>query len=384
MNKSSILKLFIVFASTVIILGCKTVNTEKYSLQLIKSGTKEFALDDDTGPLSRSIAYYENSDGKYYLHFNMYKSKYLLFDYSTGRLIDKVCLNRLPSPDAASFISFDSILFIYDGQQNTLVLTDTANKIISRTDIKPNELKMEQSAVKCKNHAPIIFKEGKLFNVNMWVGASMIIGGKERLKHDVAVGGYVDYVTGVRHSFVFYPDVYFRASYGNINYNTVYSCFSDDAMIVSFPASDYLFKYSFNTLKTDSIKCTSDYFDKIKPLKKSRDYSSFNEEESQRYYASNSSWETVCYDKFRKIYYRFAGLPNTKREFDPKNTTKSLSKPLSIIILDKNLKKIGETYIGKGYDLSNVLTTPDGLLLRHLDKDESKAVYDIFKPVENE
>jgi len=385
MNKFVSLNWFLFLLFPLVIPGCNKQQVEKFKFCLIKSGTKEFLLDEDTPQLSKSVAYYENEAGKYYIHFNMYRSKYLVYDYNTGHLLNKIILDDLLSPSSAMFIDFDSILFVYDSDKNILLISDTTGREVKRVDTKADNLNLQIRSANSKNYAPVLIRANKMFYVNMIMGASLIMPGEFKvLRNSRVAGGFIDLNTGERNNFVFYPDVYFKASYGHINYNTLYSCFSKDAMIVSFPASDYLFRYSLSTFSTDSVKCTSGYFTRIIPLKKERKLASFNEEESLRYFASNPSYSTVCYDQYREVIYRFVELPNKKNAFDPKNTGKSIMKPSAIIILDKDFNKIGETYIGKGYDIMNVVITPEGMLLRKMSNDESNVSYDIFKLKKNE
>jgi hypothetical protein len=366
-------------------IGCSGRIAGTYSCHLIKSGTKEFLLLDNTGPVSRSVAYYENKDGSYYVHFNMSQSMYLVYNYGTRELISKIRFKKLTSPAAACFISFDSIIYIYDIDKNIVAITDSSERAINYIDTKSDRTDGLKIPVYCKNYAPVCFRNGQLFYVNMRVGASLIMPGTiEPKRHEKTVGGCIDVKTGERRNLVFYPDNYYKASYGHVNSNDIYSCFTDNEMIVSFPASEYLFKYSLDNYTVDSIKCKSDYFKKIKPLKKDRHLESFNDEESLKYFSTTPTWSAIVFDKYRDVFYRFAELPNTEQDFDPKNTMKSLRKRISIIILDRDFEKKGESFIGKGYNIMGAIVTPDGLLLSRLDNDKSKITYDIFKLAENE
>jgi hypothetical protein len=78
-------------------------------------------------------------------------------------------------------------------------------------------------------------------------------------------------------------------------------------------------------------------------------------------------------------------------ELNSKNERNTLwNKPISVIILDKNFKKVGETLLEENlYDFRNWIVTEEGLLIcnsnpNNPDIEENKLKFSVFKLVPQE
>lgn len=341
---------------------------------LLKTGSKEFPLDEDTGPVSLDVNFIENETGGLYVHFNSYRSKFLLFNYSTGTLEKKISfIKKYYQPTWANFYNCDTIVFIYDSERNIVTLLDSLGNEIRKIDTNVEKFNFTRRSISCKTFNPLLFRGDRIFYSRLLYTE----GSPKSSKYELCLGGAFNINTGIRDNFIYFPDFYFQANWGYTNYRQLYHCFDEDEMIVSFPAADFLYKYSLTTYSMDSVRATSKFIGKIKPLSK-RSGLKTNLEKSARFYASNPSYGPVYYDKYRKVYYRFAELPRKRAEFDPNDPMGSVMKSQSIIILDKDFQKIGESQIGNKYRILNTIITHDGILLNRLEKDETKIIYDIY------
>jgi hypothetical protein len=360
--------------------ACREKKNSIYGYSLLKTGEKVFLLDDDTPPVSLSTAYYENNDKQFYLILNDYRSKYLVYDYQTGDLLTKFTLNRYQNPYGWYFNSFDSIFVCARGLENLIFIADSSGNQKYRKNTESDLYDSTVPEVLCTPTNPVLFRGDTMFYSRIVVGVDPGIAKRS----EIVLGGAYNLKTGERYNCIYYPHFMFINYYGFIHYWYNHTCFSERDMIVSFVASEYLYKYSLQDFSSDSVMCCSDFFSGIKPMTGSLRKVSYSQEKSARYYASSPSYYAVFYDKYRKLYYRIAELPNKKREFDKSNPMESVRKRQTIIVLDQNFNKVAETYIGKSYRIANTLITPDGLLLSRRDPDESTITYDIYKLAKND
>lgn len=360
--------------------ACKEKHNCRYEYSLQKTGEKIFLLDDDTSPVSMSTTYFENDDKQFYLHLNDHRSKFLVYDYKDGSLLSKFTLSRYQNPYGCQIINFDTIFLCARGIENLIFIADSSGNQKYRKSTESDLYDLTIPEVLCSPTNPVLFRGDTLFYSRIVVGVDPRI----IKRSDIVLGGAYNIMTGERYNFLYNPYFMFVNNYGGIHYWYNHTCFSEEEMIVSFPASKYLYKYSLNNFASDSVICSSDYFEDIKPMTRSLRSVNYSQEESARYYASSPSYYAIFYDKYRKLYYRLAELPNRKNEFDTGKPMESVRKRQTIIVLDKNFNKIAETYIGKSYRIISTLITPDGLLLNRREPDESRMTFDIYQLVKNE
>jgi hypothetical protein len=154
---------------------------------------------------------------------------------------------------------------------------------------------------------------------------------------------------------------------GNGNY--IYSFCMDDTL--------YVTNFQGNTQKHQA---KSKYVGEIPSMKEGAVNT-----EAQVFYMTQYAYRHIIYDSFRKVYYRFVLHPTDEasKDFDH-------AKPFSIIILDNNFKKVGETQIFKEkYAYTNFFVGPKGLYIskNHIDNpqaDEDYLSFDLFKLLKNE
>lgn len=351
-----------------------------YEYLLKEQGIKKFLLDKNTGPISLGVSYYENNKGRFYFHFNSHNIKFLVYDYDKTTLKKKLELKgKYPIPSYATYYNLDTIILIYDStNKNSILLLDSLGRKINLMVIETERFNFRKRGVIYKNYNPILFKKNKIFYTNTLYSDCRL-----KNRYSECLGGSIDCLTQSRENFVYYPDKYYISDWGYGYFTDIFHCFNDHEMIVSFPASEYIYIYNLYLNKKDSSLARSSFFNSTRPIKR-RKRTTLNDEKSARHYASTPSYGPVYYDQYKKVYYRFAGLPKRKRDFDKKFPMESIRKPQSIIILDKDFKKIGETFLGDDFRVLCTLITPDGLLLNKIEKDETYTTYKIFKLVKNE
>lgn len=132
----------------------------------------------------------------------------------------------------------------------------------------------------------------------------------------------------------------------------------DNKFIYSFSADHNL--YVTSDFKIINKKfAASEYFKEIQSLPKDMDISKYKE-----HLIDNFSYRSIVYDKYRKVYYRFCNLSYEVSEGDNLDELLQNRPRQSIIILDKELNKIGETLLPeKTFKADNFFIAKEGLYL---------------------
>ena len=129
--------------------------------------------------------------------------------------------------------------------------------------------------------------------------------------------------------------------YGQYMYDLSYSMTYDgENFIYSFSCEDELYKVNPSTASIEKIPAASQYLSPITAQKKRPD----DFQQAVKASCEMPSYRNILYDKYRKVYYRFA-FPETELE-ENLNYMQILhngKKEFSIIILDEDLNIVGET-----------------------------------------
>ncbi|MCC5943582.1 MAG: DUF4221 family protein, partial [Bernardetiaceae bacterium] len=117
-----------------------------------------------------------------------------------------------------------------------------------------------------------------------------------------------------------------------------------NALVFSYGMDEQVYVNDLEGNPSQSYYAGSQYFDKLTEGLPS-------EQEESTFYLENPAYRDIIPDKYREVYYRLAyqGLPSgTDENGKPLNFTYYYKKkPASVIILDKNFNKIGETKLPK-------------------------------------
>ena len=354
---------------TMFLTGCRPHSF--YSYELVKSDCKEFRLDEWTTPNSFSTRFFSNESGDYYIHYNKNTNVVYYYDFWSCQLLGWIDFSgNYPRPYNLFFHSFDTIVFFYSLPKNYIVISDSSKveKYFKNSGATLN-FKEQRSVIDGSNTRPILFRGRHLFYSTLLL--------TEYQKDDdfiCALGGSIDLDSLSRNNFIYYPEIYNKHNWGLVYHRMQSHCFDEEYMLVSFPASDYIYRYSLKDLQIDSILAKSELTGRIRPYRKGR-IAQFDLGKTIRYYLKSPAYSSIYFDPYKNLYYRFVEHgrkgPITDYSF--------LLKELSVIILDKEMKRIGESYIGSDYYSNNCMVTRDGLYIRFHNKDEDKIVYHKFE-----
>jgi hypothetical protein len=186
----------------------------------------------------------------------------------------------------------------------------------------------------------------------------------------------------VNTNFMYYPENYWKKAYSMFN-NFYFSDLdiSEKNIVISFPVDDNIYVRDINGKLLKKVEAKSDFIDlSYESLKKE------GQLEAEKFFLSNPSYNRILSDPFRKVYYRFA-----LQKYDGKGNVPTLMmssfKPLSVIILNEQFEKIGETLLpANKHFIFNAFVGKKGLYISNAhpnnpENDENKLSFTCYQLV---
>lgn len=171
------------------------------------------------------------------------------------------------------------------------------------------------------------------------------------------------------------PEIYGKYNWGGgFTYRMPYYDLGPNGDVVCcFAASEDLAVYSMENGSVRYVKAPSRYIKKIRPFSK-RNRNTPDSGSEMNWYRNNPSYDGILYDKWREVYYRFALQPERPGR---KGGAHAIRKPVSIIVLDKDLNPLGETLLDEDVFFRPYCSfvSPEGLFIQVLDGDEDHLTF---------
>lgn len=331
-------------------------NYSKYTHTLNRANQDSlisFPLDSESSAKIDYIKYYDTEGESVFSFLNPYNNKIYLYDYQSNELRNTVVLNSKNKISAYEFISMDSIV-TYDYKSHKLRIQDSSGVVINEV-ILPSQQSRNGFYSYPTTHADLKYVSGYFYLIGGHSTTSKADNDSKsvlKVKEDFTHYEYVNE----------FPQLYRNSFFGGSHYrmDITYTYNSNTKkFIFSFPASHEVFSTSdFIEIKN---YCAS-YKNKISIPEYTEEISS---QKRFEFVAKNYFYLAILYDPYRDVYYRICLLPKKIDSVD----TNSYDRDLAVIILDKNLKKIGEVLLenNKDFSLSNILSThvsPYGLMFQ--------------------
>jgi hypothetical protein len=344
--------------------------TADLSWSLVPSGEKKiFSLDEKTSNVSIGLEYFEESKPLLF-SADQNSNSLLVFDLEKQKLEKKITFER--GGDQGVRIgyfhihSLDSI-FIFPQMSPFIILTDTSGRIKKRLRYTLSE------------GYPMIFPH------NSYYVSTPSVAGKElvvKLRADgritdftqekldtVALLAAIDLETGVSRLLPYrFPKDYLSRGLKQLEYSLVSR---EDRIVVSFMGDHRIFTTTLDSGDWESREAGSGFLEETMPtLSKDVDGRGFNE-----YFFAKSRYESLIYDSYRKVYYRFA-FPTVGVESDEQlSALRSSPGAFVVMVLDEDLNVLTERKFEAGsYLPSNFFVGKKGLYLsvNHPDNPENR------------
>lgn len=348
-------------------------------ISCVLKGEKQFLLDSISAPRPSYMQVIQNQDHRLLTFLNEYNSSIYFYDYLTTKFVKKINFgsetNDIIKP-AGYFISGDDSLFMLDRARMDLVVFHK-NKIVQRIPLKDNRLK----------DWPNNYPQYLLSTVNpiSKISGELILIGQlfwSIPPNDITKFHFTAYID-IKRGKVKYYHTYPKEIYGNganweggLFTSVFYTISPEGQLILSFPPSHSLYSANLFTNRYKSIYGGSNFANTIYSI----DYSDTREtpnELSSKSYIDQNVYSAILYDSFRKLYYRFmlAGVPNSSIGNSKEK------KVLSIIVMDKDFKYLGESKIGpcSEWNWKNSFVTSEGLNIEYNTPKDFNENYLTFK-----
>ena len=320
--------LFLGIMSAVLNVGCAhdaatdVVHQDRLdSVFLARTDVVRLELDDETSPLMQCTFY----DGSGYYYFYNRITGYIERFHIDSTVKSPVRIKTPVAPWSMNVVSPDSVYILDLMNRHTITLIDREGSelavygIDADSDIMPGA-----------QGQPYVTQDGLLYS-------SSTTGDFTLAAVDKSEGR-------VTEKMIPYPDIY-RDFYGALLMRIPYTAYNsgNSLVVVGFPADNNIQVLNLNTRQVRVYYAGSKYWDdSLKPLSRgligSMTVSNAREIE---YFREITSYGNILYDRWRNVYYRIV----EKSTPMPGVNLSNKAKKLSVIIMDKNFRIIGESDI---------------------------------------
>jgi hypothetical protein len=177
------------------------------------------------------------------------------------------------------------------------------------------------------------------------------------------------------------PEIYQEYKWGTFHAYPNRSKGPGSTFLYSWGIDPNIYVVDFESGQMKAFLAKSDFFRAIRPMNSTK----VSAEDNMKYYIENDIYDVIVWDEYRKVYYRFArqGIPYVINKSG--QIANGENKPCSIIILDENFNKIGETILPVGkYFVRDFFVCSKGLFISNShylnpELDESQMSFTIFK-----
>ena len=298
-------------------------------------------LDDNTYVPLKNISYFQERGNEYIVFINRQSTELLIYNLLTGKLVKKLSYQKEGQGGIVKEIgdfNVQSLNEIYLSSPYTRILYKSDGEgIITNTYDYSKSITGEPLTPILSSMGRLELIEGKFYltqNLNRIYG--------EDTFEKSSLSAILDTTTlQVKHSIIKYSPMVSWKDMGTSGFGYQYRrTFDGTHFIYSFLYKDMLYKVSRDHKQIESVQVKSQYIPEIKV----NDLSTDDFKKILKLTCEEPTYEDRVYDKYRKVYYRFACPPTSvDEEEDLLEVIRFGKKQFSIIILDQNLKKIGET-----------------------------------------
>lgn len=341
MNKLICICIFSVF---VFLISCShEIPWNSYSLQA-SDDFLNFEIDEDTRLPKFNLWSFEE-EGKDYLAFSNMGREILFYDIGSQKLIKKIKYEREGVNGIENVISFFVTDFSHISVSSSYSLvtyvTDSTGQIRSKIEYEKTKdgIPLTIASVSTMTRNPLSFIGDSMYVAQ---DPNRMIGDGDYVSKS-PIGFMIDKHTNqitvnpLKHHLYFDNVKKVPASTGG---NRISHCFDGTDLIISREVSDSIYKLSPNFKRVSGFLAKSRYINHPKA-------ESIADNDLQRIVKRACElpvYGSIIYDKYREVYYRFA-FPEVEmeKERDYLSIYHSGRKQFSIIILDKDMKVVGET-----------------------------------------
>jgi hypothetical protein len=282
-----------------------------------------------------------------------------VFDIQNGEKIKSITFDEM-GPNAVGKIKYFSVTddkeFLLTNNSTTMYLANDTGEVISKVEYGNSENGFLNSPARLGStfFGDILHFENKLLIPQLpsgnWNSLSKSDFSSFPLQIEVS-----DFKL-INNSNIFYPENYFNENYFDIYFSRVKV---GDSLIYSFSTDHSIYVHDIvRSQKMEIADVNTRHFNEFRNVDKTSIEAYINTSLSAPKYIA------LWYDTYREVYYRVAFIGvSDNNSTDPQKEI-GFKSNISIIVLDKNLKKVGETKLPEEtYLVENMFIDQDGLYL---------------------
>ena len=376
---------FIIIITT----SCKNESGKNSKLQEIQSGIKNskqlvLKIDSLTFPITRNIQYYQDELlNNFLIYNNAFNEEILIFNIDSAKLVKRVKVEKSGPNGVGKFSSFyfhnfDSI-FITTYRNDYMIYLINSNAILLNKYTFDTKEFPRNSMIHFETYSPAIFVKNTLYLAN---SKYFSVLGRELLDYDsitkIPQAIMVDVKQNVaKPTQLKFPKLKFVGK--DISaYMYYFFTYDGENFIYSFLSDNNLY-YTSDFIVSKKTDVKSEYVINTSPI-----INNMNDHLElinwQKFFYNNNLYNAIVYDKYRNLYYRFVSIGIEQNEENNYNETARFPYQLSIIVLDKNFKKVKEVLMPENrYYYYMYFVAAEGLYLALNDSDsEDKITFDIL------
>jgi hypothetical protein len=370
-----------VFLIAPFLCGCHTEKSQDINEWQLGITDKKIVLAIDSLTINHTKAlqlYTDSANQEYLCYANVHKSKnqLLIFDLQKQTLSKRIDLATEGPHGVGSMSNF------YLKDWATLYVTSYSTQFVGVVD-EVGQLKhkinysltTQQEAVFpsiTDYHNPILFEKDKILLPILPDGNWTYMSQADLDKKRICV--QIDSKTKeVRYLPLTFPKDYWVEGKKDPIFSRVKAA---DNYVYSFLGDNHLY-VTKDHKKTEKYFAGSAFFQKVAPHPKNMN----QVEDYIRFMSQNAYYDYLMYDAYREVFYRFVSLGAELKPNDNIEQIAAYPPQVSIIIIDKNFKKIGETKLPPSrFLVSNAFVSKDGLYIseNHPANPQSQDNYLIF------
>ncbi len=374
------------FIISLFIYSCNDINksSQEHSIKVVRNFL-ELELNDSTANISRGLQAYTIDGLEILFNINWGLNSLQMYDLEKSKFINEIFFETEGDKSVGRVFGFhvhnlDSI-FLFTQKNSNIVIIDTAYSIKSRIEYNVPDVYSNAFVHNAYFISPPILENNKLTVKSHIQGSyrSMTDAELEQKALSYSINMDNGHVSMMNY---LYPNSYldkglkfYEYSMAKKNENLVFSFFGDHRLFYASKADE-------NQLKSKKVK--SQYLSDNLPIFPKNGA----REATYEYLFASDHYESLLYDEYRNIYYRFAFPKQSFQNMEELSQLRDAPNSFSIMILDDNLEVMDEVLFDNSRNVpNNVFIGKDGLYIstshpKNPDNKEGKMVFDLLR-IEN-
>lgn len=344
-----------------IVNSCQTASDfDKIDMQIDRDALS-LSLDNESPNISSGLVSYNSQGVDFLFSVNWTNNSLNLYNIDSQSFVKNIEFDP-DGPEGTGRIlgihvhTFDSI-FLFTQGVNEIVLADTSGRVVSRIQYDPPYPLTNAFVHNAYFLSPPVIQQDEM------IVKSHIEGNYREMTQqnlsEIPLSYAIDLKTGVtREIKANYPSDYMPDGLKSFEYSMAYN---GQEMVYSFIGDHRLFiSDGIDASALNAIQAKSQYLQESLPL---FPINGAREDTYQYLYASDR-YESLLFDPFRNVFYRIA-VPAMEVESDDEyRSLRIASQQFSILVLDNELRVIGEVLLEKEkYVAGNVFVGKEGLYI---------------------